>query len=43
MCLNAGIAPGEQVAYAEGVAQRKVGVVLKLQEMSYSQLWLMIE
>lgn len=42
LCINAGILPGLQVAHAEGIAVSKFGPGTKLQEMSATDLWLLI-
>ncbi len=42
VCINLGIAPGQQVRYAEGVAARVFGCERRLQMMSAGELWKMI-
>lgn len=42
VCINLGIAPGQQVAYAEGVAARVFGAERHLRMMSGTELWKLI-
>lgn len=42
ICINLGIKPGQQIAYAEGVAARVFGAERHLRMMSGTELWKLI-